>query len=742
MKQILCLTSHDLNAPAYGAVLRAQRIFQTLSRFGRVRIILAGHDKKTIENARSPQAGFELLDKVYFPPTRYSVAERVRREFNPRFLDIQGHQARPNDLQRLQSSMQEHDLIWVHGLGIANGFGLWRWPRTVLDIDDIPSSFHRLGFLHATTLSGKYWEYRHMISWRRNEKFLPERFDFVCVCSSPDREHLGNDEKVFVLPNGFDAPQKDPVRHPVLPPQIGFVGTFKYPPNRAGVRWFIENVWPRILEKFPPARLRLAGDAGRDFFNGPNIDPLGWIADMENEMANWSLAIVPVLVGGGTRIKILEAFSRKCPVVSTPLGAYGYNVENGRDLFLAASPADFAEKCARILANPARGEQLAENAWNKFLQNWKSDSQAECVSQIAGRVLGNIVPLESRDMAFEVKIHSQPRVQTAAVPDTMAAMAPVKAAPAVSVVIPTYNRAHCISGAVESVFAQTFDDFEIIIVDDGSSDGTAGVLKKFGGRIRILHQKNLGVSAARNAGVRAARGAWIAFLDSDDRWHPEKLQRQLAALEKYSAKICFARCVTTGNEPLRDIEFVSSSLCEPEIFRVQNAMDSVCVSPRHPLVQSLMVEKALLEKAGLFDESFPAAEDAELIFRLSFLSNYLYLDRPLVTVRENSINSLTFGEELENLARRNQSYLRLLGHMYWRVVEKSPEKISVMRKRLGYFISRRAEIACAAGELPMARALARDGIFFAGSFRDFARCAVILLFPGLVRGRAQKKWPA
>jgi hypothetical protein len=79
--------------------------------------------------------------------------------------------------------------------------------------------------------------------------------------------------------------------------------------------------------------------------------------------------------------------------------------------------------------------------------------------------------------------------------------------------------------------------------------------------------------------------------------------------------------------------------------------------------------------------------------------------------------------------------------MYWRLAEISPEKVSVLRKRLGYFISKRAEIACAAGELPVARTLARDGIFYAGTFRDFARCAGILLAPHLIRTRAQKKWP-
>jgi glycosyltransferase involved in cell wall biosynthesis len=313
--------------------------------------------------------------------------------------------------------------------------------------------------------------------------------------------------------------------------------------------------------------------------------------------------------------------------------------------------------------------------------------------------------------------------------------------PQVSVIIPAFNRDHCVGAAVDSVLAQTFKDFEIIVVDDGSTDGTAEVLEKYGSQVHLIRQENRGVSAARNTGVRAARGSWIAFLDSDDHWHPQKLERQLAALEKYSAKICFTRSMNARKELLRDIEFISTTLYEPEIFLVQNAADAVCLSPRHPLIQTMMAERKLLEKVGLFDESFHAAEDAELIFRLSFLSGFIYIDRPLTTVFEHSINSLTYSEKLEPMARRNQSYLRLLAHMYWRMAETAPEKISPMRKRLGYYISRRAEIACAAGQLPVARTLARDGIFFAGNFRDFARCAGILLAPGLVRHRAQKKWP-
>lgn len=312
--------------------------------------------------------------------------------------------------------------------------------------------------------------------------------------------------------------------------------------------------------------------------------------------------------------------------------------------------------------------------------------------------------------------------------------------PAVTVVIPAYNRAHCVAAAVESVFAQTFNDVEIIAVDDGSSDGTGKVLETFTPSIRVIRQDNGGVSSARNTGVRAARGKWIAFLDSDDQWHPDKLGRQIAALEKYNGKVCFTRSITQRGELLRDVDSISPVTRESELLYVANAVDSVCLAPRHPLIQTMVAEKTLLEQIGLFDESFPAAEDAELIFRLSFFSGFLYVDRPMVTIFENSDNSLTFSTKLDSQARRSQSYLRLLAHMYWRIAETSPEKLPVIRKRLGYFVSRRAEIACVAGERPVARALARDGILYAGTFRDFARCAGVLLCPGLLRTRARKKW--
>ena len=109
--------------------------------------------------------------------------------------------------------------------------------------------------------------------------------------------------------------------------------------------------------------------------------------------------------------------------------------------------------------------------------------------------------------------------------------------PKVSVVIPTYNRADKVRDTIDSVLAQTFTDLEVVVVDDGSSDGTGKILgETFGHRIRYYPQANQGASVARNRGIAEARGEWIAFLDSDDLWEKDKLEWQFKALERFGAE--------------------------------------------------------------------------------------------------------------------------------------------------------------------------------------------------------------
>ena len=174
--------------------------------------------------------------------------------------------------------------------------------------------------------------------------------------------------------------------------------------------------------------------------------------------------------------------------------------------------------------------------------------------------------------------------------------------PRVSVIIPSFNRAHCIAGSVESVLAQSFQDLEVIVVDDGSTDNTQEVLARFGNRIRVIRQDNGGVSAARNAGMRAARASWIAFQDSDDMWRPEKLQAQIECLEKYQGQMCFTRSVTDSGEKLEDIEEIAATSVDTGVYSVDQdaAIDSVSSSRNHPLLTTAVICKGAAGKGRQF----------------------------------------------------------------------------------------------------------------------------------------------
>ncbi|MGD9162138.1 MAG: glycosyltransferase family A protein [Desulfobacteraceae bacterium] len=182
----------------------------------------------------------------------------------------------------------------------------------------------------------------------------------------------------------------------------------------------------------------------------------------------------------------------------------------------------------------------------------------------------------------------------------------------VSVIIPTCNRAKRICRAVSSVLDQTYTDFEVIIVDDASTDDTIERLNEFGDRIQVIkHPENKGVSAARNSGIKKSKGKYIALLDSDDYWMPEKLRIQTDFFNKNpDAVISQARefWIRKGKrvnpakkhlKPSGDIFIPSLKLC--------------LVSP-----SAVMFRRLLLDEVGMFDEDFPVCEDYDLWLRISY----------------------------------------------------------------------------------------------------------------------------
>jgi len=195
--------------------------------------------------------------------------------------------------------------------------------------------------------------------------------------------------------------------------------------------------------------------------------------------------------------------------------------------------------------------------------------------------------------------------------------------PFFSVVIPAYNRYKQLRAALDSVLAQTFKDYEIIVVDDGSTDETPLIEETYRGKIRFIRQKNLGVSAARNAGILAGDSSHIAFLDSDDIWLPAKLERQFAFIKENSGI-----ALSQTNE----IWIRNGRRVNPKLKHLKRAgnifIDSLALCLISP--SASVLKREIFSEYGLFDENLPACEDYDLWLRILAHEEAGLLDENLV----------------------------------------------------------------------------------------------------------------
>jgi glycosyltransferase involved in cell wall biosynthesis len=198
--------------------------------------------------------------------------------------------------------------------------------------------------------------------------------------------------------------------------------------------------------------------------------------------------------------------------------------------------------------------------------------------------------------------------------------------PVVTVIIPTHNRSALVGDAIDSVLSQKGLRFEVIVVDDGSTDETTARLEGYGDRIRCVRQPHRGVSAARNHGVRLARGSWLAFLDSDDQWLPGKLVAQLTlhtAERRFGLSQTAERWVRNG----RHVNQCAHHQPPTGEFFMASLLRCV-VSP-----SAAMVRRDLFEAVGGFDESLAVCEDYDLWLRLAARTELGFIPRALVVKR-------------------------------------------------------------------------------------------------------------
>ncbi len=300
-----------------------------------------------------------------------------------------------------------YDVVWFDKPAVFHWLGRPRRGPTIVDIDNLEDekAMQWARVLRGNDRgggAGAWLRTRAAASqsvmnahrWRNLQQAVAAQVELVVLCTDTDAHRTGFRNTV-VLPNGYARPDRvaGDSRHPRpgRPPVVLLQGTLTYPPNMDAVEWLIGQVAPRLWAEWPQVEIRLVGNPApgvRRWDRPPAVTVVGRVPDMEPELARADLAVVPLRVGSGTRIKILESFAHRIPVVSTTLGAEGLDVEDGVHLLVADDPDDFAAACGRLLSDIGLRKRLVDAAESLYLERYQWSSAKNRIGQIVAQVTG------------------------------------------------------------------------------------------------------------------------------------------------------------------------------------------------------------------------------------------------------------------------------------------------------------------------------------------------------------------
>jgi glycosyltransferase involved in cell wall biosynthesis len=251
----------------------------------------------------------------------------------------------------------------------------------------------------------------------------------------------------------------------------------------------------------------------------------------------------------------------------------------------------------------------------------------------------------------------------------------------VSVVIPAYNRANVIEEAIRSVQSQTYQDYEILVVDDGSSDSTPRILKRLtqeDARIKYLqHPTNLGAQAARNTGIRASKGRWIAFLDSDDRWLPQSLKARLGLALQSRKEVIHSECLVLTTDG------------EARLYGTPRLVGRVykkLLTTTGPTFPSLLVSKESLVRIGYLDENIPSHQEWDTVIRLARHYEFEFVTEPTFVYDCRHSDTIS-----KNRVREAIGYERVFTKHCWQVARHVGVRAVIAHYQTAAELYRRAQ---------------------------------------------------
>jgi glycosyltransferase involved in cell wall biosynthesis len=392
-----------------GSRLRLDIVLSGLARCGPVDLVSVVPDELT--DVGTPSACVTRTEVVRVPIRRFELPGEVRR-WSGSQLAGRVRTAAGGDPGR--SPWDDYDLVWWSGVRawVAAGMPGPEGPPAIVDVYDLddekilrrpsrplPGARSPLALRSAATVrraAARAYARVEVERWRRLYRRCGRAGSVAVVCSDLDASRA--DGKGFaavrVVPNGYPSPASPVGRVAIgARPTVVFAATLRYPPNADGARWLVEEVAPRLRARVPDCRVRLVGryqPAQQALHDPPRVELVGPVDDIVPELAQADVVAVPVRYGSGTRLKVLEAFAHRIPVVSTTLGDEGLDVSDGADVLLADDPGAFAGACERLLGDAGLRHRLVERAEAHFRERFSAELVEQQVAAVAGEVAGKV----------------------------------------------------------------------------------------------------------------------------------------------------------------------------------------------------------------------------------------------------------------------------------------------------------------------------------------------------------------
>ena len=422
--------------------------------------------------------------------------------------------ASPQQVQALEACLsRQPDAVFVHRLSNMSVAMQVRQslPPIFFDLDDIEHiKFIRQVRQPPTRLRTLLY-YLQVPARLRGELQAIRLADRTFVCSEHDRRYLSDRWKlpgVVSMPNAIQIPEPQPLASEST---LLLLGGYYYFPNVNAANFLIEQVWHHVHQAMPQARLIIAGskpETIRSYDKGiAGVEFTGFVDDLDALYQRSRVVCCPILSGGGTRVKMIEAAAYGKPIVSTRIGAEGLEMVDGKEFLLRDRPQEFADACIELLQNDALSHSLGTAARSAAIAHY-----------------------DRTNIVRQIQQQLQPTVQL-----SPAAPMPMSdsSLPLVSVIIPTYNRPDFLKVAIASVLQQTYQNFEIIVSDDCSAENPQAIVEAFNdSRIRFRRNpQNLGIGLNATYAFQAATGKYVASLNDDDLWEQDFLEKLVLPLE-------------------------------------------------------------------------------------------------------------------------------------------------------------------------------------------------------------------